>query len=83
MDVTIVGAGGEIGRQIVKTVVQERILPPSARLQLAGHHGGHSGTYLPGLASDLTDAYAEVMPKVEVCLDAEEIHGDNTAWPKK
>ncbi len=76
MDVTIVGAGGEIGRQIVKTLVQERILPTSSRLQLAGHHGGRSATYLPGLASDLTDAYAEVMPILEVCLDAEAIRGD-------
>lgn len=76
MDVSVIGAGGAIGRQVVITLVQERILPPTARLQLVGRPGGQSEKFLPGLASDLTDAYAEVIPEIDVCLDPEDVHGD-------
>lgn len=76
MNVSIIGAGGVIGRQIVITLVQERIIPISARLQLVGHSEGKSKRLLYGLASDLVDAYAEIIPGIDVCLDPEKVHGD-------
>jgi len=63
MNVSIIGAGGVIGRQIVITLVQERIIPMNARLQLVGHIEGKSKSLLYGLASDLVDAYAEIIPE--------------------
>lgn len=76
MDIAVIGAGGTIGRQVVITLVQERIFPTTARLQLVGHRGGQSERFLPGLASDLSDAYAEVIPEIEVCVDPEGVRGD-------
>ncbi|MBM4054453.1 MAG: lactate dehydrogenase [Planctomycetes bacterium] len=76
MNVSIIGAGGVIGRQIVITLVQERIIPMNARLQLVGHIEGKSKSLLYGLASDLVDAYAEIIPEIDVCLDPEKVYGD-------
>ena len=52
MDISIIGAGGTIGRQIAIALIQERVIPPSARLQLIGRRGGPSKRALPGLADE-------------------------------
>ena len=76
MDISIIGASGTIGRQIAISLVQEHVIPSSARLQLVGRHGGLSERILPALASDLADAYAEIMPKIDVVFEPTELKAD-------
>ena len=76
MDISVVGAAGTMGRQIAISLVQERALPLSARLQLVGRADGPSARVLPGLAADLSDAHAEVLPEIDVALTPDEMLGD-------
>ncbi len=76
MDISIIGAGGTIGRQIAVALVQERILPPTSRLQLIGRADGRSASSLHALATDLADAYAETMPQIDIGLGPEDVLGD-------
>ncbi len=76
MDVAILGASGDCGRAIAGQLVAARVLAPTERLQLVGRRGGASASILHGLVSDLTDAYAEHVPHLDVALDPEEIVAD-------
>jgi malate dehydrogenase len=76
MDVAIVGAAGSCGRQVAAQLLDRRILPPSARLQLVGHHGGRSADELWGLRADLEDAFLDNAPSVEVVLEPSAIDTD-------
>lgn len=76
MDVAVIGASGTMGRQITISLIQEHVLPSSARIQLVGRRGGISERILPAMASDLADAYSETMPNIEVILEPELIQAD-------
>ena len=76
MDVAILGASGDCGRAIAGQLVAARLLSPTERLQLVGRKGGASASILHGLVSDLTDAYAEHVPYLDVALEPEEIVAD-------
>ena len=76
MDISVIGAGGAIGREIVAQLVAGRVLRPTERLQLVGRRGGASERVLFGLRSDLTDAYAENAPQMDIALGPEEVVGD-------
>ncbi|GIV18739.1 MAG: malate dehydrogenase [Armatimonadota bacterium] len=76
MDVSIIGASGDCGREIAIQLVAERVLSPTERLQLVGRRGGRSERVLFGLRSDLADAYAEIAPELDVALHPEEVVGD-------
>jgi malate dehydrogenase len=76
MDIAVVGACGDVGRQIVQQVVMERLLGPSDRLVLGANAGGPSALSVYGLATDLVDAYAEISPRIEVCLQPEDLRAD-------
>lgn len=76
MDVAIIGAGGEVGRQLAVHLVAEQVVPSSQRLQLVGHPGGRSGQSLYGLRADLLDAYAETSPEIDVAMSPEEVTAD-------
>ena len=76
MDVAILGASGDCGRAIAGQLVAERLLATTERLQLVGRRGGPSASILHGLVSDLTDAYAEHVPYLDVALDPDEIVAD-------
>lgn len=73
MDVAVVGAGGAIGRQVVSTLVDERVLPAGARLQLVGRAGGPSEAACLGLAVDVADADVEIAPDLEVVCDPDAV----------
>jgi malate dehydrogenase len=77
MDVTIVGAGGGCGREIVKEIIQQRLLEYREILQLVGSnpHSSHPHQLL-GFRADLQDAYAEIIPEINVTDDPERIIGD-------
>lgn len=76
MDVSVVGAGGTMGRQIAINLVQEGLLPVTSRLQLVGRRGGRSERTVYGLAADLADGHAEYLPEIDVAMDPEAILGD-------
>ncbi|MDX2212177.1 MAG: hypothetical protein SFY66_02695 [Oculatellaceae cyanobacterium bins.114] len=76
MDVSIIGASGDCGREIVTQLLVARVVSPSERLQLVGRAGGRSAQILVGLCSDLEDAYAEMAPELDVALQPEDVVGD-------
>ena len=76
MDVAVIGASGDCGREIVAQLVFLGALEPTERLQLVGREGGRSGQVLFGLCSDLNDAYAEKAPILDVALRPEDIVAD-------
>ena len=76
MDVSVIGASGDCGREIVSQLVAAGVLSPTERLQLVGRTGGRSSQILYGLCSDLNDAYAENAPMLDVALAPEEIVAD-------
>ncbi len=76
MDVAILGASGDCGRAIAGQLVASRLLSTTERLQLVGRRDGASASVLHGLMSDLTDAYAEHVPYIDVALTPEEIVAD-------
>lgn len=76
MNITVIGAGGSIGREVAHLIVEERLLDCDQRLKLVGNSQGESAKSLYGLAVDLMDAYAEVTPAIDVALSPETIEGD-------
>lgn len=76
LDISVVGAGGAIGRGIVALLVADRVLKPTERLQIIGRGGGASERALYGLRSDLTDAYVETAPQIDIGLGPHDLVGD-------
>jgi len=76
LDVSIIGAGGDVGRQVAVHLIAERVVASSQRLQLVGHEHGKSSQSLFGLRADLLDAYAETSPEIDIALHPEEITAD-------
>ncbi len=76
MNIAVIGACGDVGRQIVQHIVIERLLACDQRLVLVGNPDGSSARSIHGLAADLTDAYAEICPEIEVVLDPCGIRAD-------
>ncbi|MFK8183433.1 MAG: hypothetical protein AB8B99_08660 [Phormidesmis sp.] len=76
MDVAVIGASGDCGKEIVAQLVVLGALDPTERLQLVGRESGRSGKILYGLCSDLSDAYAEKAPIFDVALRPEDIVAD-------
>ena len=66
MNLAIVGAAGSCGRQLAAQVLERRLLPASARLQLVGHEGGRSADELWGLRADLEDAFVDAAANAAV-----------------
>ncbi|GAB4226629.1 MAG: L-2-hydroxycarboxylate dehydrogenase [Elainellaceae cyanobacterium] len=76
MDVSVIGASGDCGREIVAQLVGSGVLDSTERLQLVGRAEGRSARILYGLCSDLADAYAEKTPALDVALQTKDIVGD-------
>ena len=76
MDVAIVGASGACGRMIATHLLADRVLEPHERLQLVGRTGGPSERALPGLRTDLHDAYSETSPQLDVALEPQDVVAD-------
>jgi malate dehydrogenase len=76
MNIAVIGACGDVGRQIAQQIVSERLLDRDERLVLVGNANGASARSAYGLAADLTDAYAEIRPMIEVVLDPSDIQAD-------
>jgi len=76
MNVSIIGAAGEVGRCIATQLLQSGLLSPSDRLQLIGH--GVDGTERKVLAErcDLLDGFHERAPRIETAGTPDDVAGD-------
>jgi len=76
VDVAVLGATGDVGRQVCAQLIERRVLPTTSRLQLVGRPGGSSGRASFGLRADLIDAYDEHAPLIDVALDPADVVAD-------
>ena len=77
MDISVIGASGGCGREIVTRLVSEGLLGRRELLQLVGGNpASNRPSYLHGMRADLQDAYAENIPEIDVTNDAGDIVGD-------
>ena len=76
MNISVVGASGDIGREIVTKLVEMRAMDHEATLQLVGRSEGRSSSFLFGLMSDILDAHAEISPHLEIALEPQGVRGD-------
>ena len=76
MNIAIIGASGDIGRVVILSLIQRRMLHPSDRLQLVGRSEGPSFRTLYGLKSDILDGLMESSPHMEVILSPAEIDAE-------
>lgn len=72
----MLGATGDVGRQVCAQLIERRVLPTTSRLQLVGRPDGASGRASYGLRADLVDAYDEHAPLIDVALDPEDVVAD-------
>ncbi|WP_251153010.1 ACT domain-containing protein [Cellulosimicrobium sp. Marseille-Q4280] len=76
MDVAVIGATGDVGRQVCTQLVERRVLPPTSRLQLVGRRDGSSARAVHGLRADLVDAYDEHAPLLDVAHSPADVVAD-------
>ena len=76
MKIAIIGASGDIGRTIILSLIQRKLVGPSDRLQLVGRSEGPSFRTLYGLKSDILDGLMESAPHMEVALHPSEIDAE-------
>lgn len=76
MNVSVLGAAGEVGRAFCVHLLRGGFMKPADTLQLVGH--GPEGTERRVLAErvDLLDAFDETAPNIEVATGPEEVSGD-------
>ncbi len=73
MDVAVIGAGGEVGREMCAQLIESGIVGPGDELCLVGHVGGPSELAVFGLVVDLADAFAEYAPNFHVTSKPEDL----------
>lgn len=77
MDISVIGASGGCGREVVTRLVADGVLGRRELLQLVGGNPASGRpSYLHGLRADLQDAYAENIPELDVTDEPGEIVGD-------
>jgi malate dehydrogenase len=76
MNISIVGAAGEVGRALALHLLRGGLLGPSDRLQLVGHGREAGERKLLAERADLLDAFDENAPTIEIAGEAEEVSGD-------
>ena len=76
MNISIIGAGGEVGRNLATHLLRGGLMGATDKLQLVGH--GVEGTERTVLAErvDLLDAFDEKAPRIEVAATPEEVTGN-------
>lgn len=77
MDISVIGASGGCGREVVTRLVSEGVLGRNELLQLVGGNPASTRpSFLHGLQADLQHTYAESIPEIDVTDSADEIIGD-------
>lgn len=72
----MIGATGDVGRQICVQLIERRIVGVTSRMQLVARSSGSSARAAHGLRTDLIDAYAEHAPLLDVALHPDEVVAD-------
>lgn len=72
----MIGATGDVGRQVCTQLVERQVLSPTSRLQLVGRRGGASARAVHGLRADLVDAYDEHAPLLDVAHSPGDVAAD-------
>ena len=72
----MLGATGDVGRQVCTQLIERRVLPTTSRLQLVGRPHGASARAAHGLRADLIDAFDEHAPLIDVALDPRDVVAD-------
>ncbi len=72
----MIGATGDVGRQVCTQLVERQVLPPTSRLQLVGRRDGASARAVHGLRADLVDAYDEHAPLLDVAHSPDDVAAD-------
>ena len=76
MDISIIGASGNIGREIALGIIRGKIIGKSDNLQFVGRKSPQSERTMLGLSIDIADSYAETMPNIETVTSPEDVRGD-------
>ncbi len=76
VDISIVGAAGEVGRALATHLLRGELIGPSERLQLVGHGREASERKLLAERCDLLDAFDETAPSIQIAATLEEVAGD-------
>ena len=76
MNISVVGATGNIGREIAISIIRERIIEKSGNIQLVGRKSPRSERALLGLSLDIADSYDEIMPNLEIVTENKNVRGD-------
>lgn len=77
VDISVIGASGACGREIVIQIIRDRLLERREILQLVGSNPASSHPFaLHGFRADLQDAYAEAVPELDVTDDPTQIIGE-------
>lgn len=77
MDISIIGASGACGREIVIQVIRDRLMERREILQLVASNPDSPHPYLlHGFRADLQDAYAETIPELDVTDDPSQLIGE-------
>ena len=76
MNISIIGAAGEVGRSLATHLLRGGLITASDRLQLIAH--GPEGTERKLLAErvDLLDAFEETAPRIDLAGTPDDVAGD-------
>ncbi|MGR3220596.1 MAG: malate dehydrogenase, partial [Candidatus Anammoxibacter sp.] len=76
MNISVIGATGNIGREIAISIIREKLIGQGANIQLVGRKNPRSERALLGLSIDIADSYTEIMPNIELVNSQEDVRGD-------
>src|SRR5215207_2833771 len=76
IDISIVGAAGEVGRALATHLLRGGLIGPLERLQLVGHGREASERKLLAERCDLLDAFDETAPGIHIAATLDEVAGD-------
>lgn len=76
MDISVIGASGNIGREIAISIIREKILEKCDNIQFVGRESANSERALLGLRIDIADSYSEIMPNIDIVKRPEDVRGD-------
>lgn len=76
MNISIIGAAGDVGRSLVTHLLRGSLMSASDRLQLVGHGVEGTERKLLAVRCDLLDAFDETAPDIDVAATTDEVAGD-------
>lgn len=76
MNISIVGAGGGVGRELTISIIQEGLLDKCEHLQLVSRKGSMNSRRLYGIRMDIADSFGEIIPSIDIVDSSEGINGD-------